>query len=235
MPRNADSNPDGGRFGVAEGDIIVGPVCSLIAAASACGALIAASRDYHPHDHASFSTEGGPFPPHCVQGTPGADFLPQVALALSAAKQRDPRRVCVAFKAFHEDVDSFGGFPYARGGPGRLTRRAPGWAAKSCPMGCTACPWTGCIVLKQSGLEVAAARDEAPDMNAPPDLLAMTEEEGRGRGRRPLQDVLRPARRLFVCGLALDFCVLDTCLNALDAGFSSVHLVLDAVRALHIT
>ena len=44
-------NPDGGRFGVAEGEAIVAPICSMIKAASDVGALILASRDYHPHDH----------------------------------------------------------------------------------------------------------------------------------------------------------------------------------------
>ena len=44
-------NPDGGRFGVADGDNIVKPICSLIQAATEAGAVIVASRDYHPHDH----------------------------------------------------------------------------------------------------------------------------------------------------------------------------------------
>ena len=44
-------NPDGGRFGVAEGEAIVAPICSMIQAASDVGAVILASRDYHPHDH----------------------------------------------------------------------------------------------------------------------------------------------------------------------------------------
>ena len=46
-----------------------------------------------------------------------------------------------------------------------------------------------------------------------------------------LQAALQGKKRLFVCGLALDFCVTDTCLNAKDAGFDSVHLLLDAARA----
>ena len=42
-------NPDGGRFGVDEGDEIVAEICSMIRAASEAGATIIASRDYHPH------------------------------------------------------------------------------------------------------------------------------------------------------------------------------------------
>ncbi len=29
-------------------------------------------RDHHPADHCSFAAQGGPWPPHCVQGTHGA-------------------------------------------------------------------------------------------------------------------------------------------------------------------
>ena len=42
-------NPNGGRFGVAEGDEIVAEICCLIKAASDVGATIIATRDYHPH------------------------------------------------------------------------------------------------------------------------------------------------------------------------------------------
>ena len=37
-----------------------------------------------------------------------------------------------------------------------------------------------------------------------------------------------------MCGLALDFCVLDTCINARQCGFESVHMLLDVARAAHI-
>ena len=53
-------------------------------------------------------------------------------------------------------------------------------------------------------------------------------------GLESLQDAVRTKKRLFVCGLALDFCVLDTCINAVALGFESVHIVLDAARAAHI-
>ena len=37
---------------------------------------VVASRDWHPRDHCSFRAQGGPWPAHCVAGTPGADFAP---------------------------------------------------------------------------------------------------------------------------------------------------------------
>ena len=38
---------------------------------------IDASQDWHPPDHCSFlGRRDNLYPPHCVQGTPGADFLP---------------------------------------------------------------------------------------------------------------------------------------------------------------
>jgi nicotinamidase/pyrazinamidase len=40
-------------------------------------ARIDASMDWHPPDHRSFlGREDNLYPPHCVAGTPGADFLP---------------------------------------------------------------------------------------------------------------------------------------------------------------
>jgi nicotinamidase-related amidase len=51
------------------------------------------------------------------------------------------------------------------------------------------------------------------------------------------QDLLKRKRvkRIFVCGLCLDVCVLDTCVNAVDYGFAgSTYQILDACRAPHI-
>lgn len=35
---------------------------------------IYACRDWHPVDHCSFRENGGPWPPHCIAGTHGAEF-----------------------------------------------------------------------------------------------------------------------------------------------------------------
>ncbi|RMH62908.1 MAG: isochorismatase family protein [Zetaproteobacteria bacterium] len=39
-----------------------------------------ASRDWHPPGHASFAVNGGPWPVHCVQGSPGAEFVSDLLL-----------------------------------------------------------------------------------------------------------------------------------------------------------
>ena len=36
-------------------------------------------RDHHPANHCSFQAQGGPWPPHCVQGTHGADIHEDLA------------------------------------------------------------------------------------------------------------------------------------------------------------
>jgi nicotinamidase/pyrazinamidase len=63
---------EGGALAVPEGDEIAAPVKRLADHYD----LIVATRDWHPPDHASFETEDGPWPVHCVQGTHGADFHP---------------------------------------------------------------------------------------------------------------------------------------------------------------
>lgn len=51
-----------------------------------------ATRDWHPPNHISFKERGGPWPPHCVQNTPGAEFvvdLPEDAIIISKATEPD--------------------------------------------------------------------------------------------------------------------------------------------------
>jgi len=38
--------------------------------------VVIATRDQHPPDHGSFEDQGGPWPPHCVRGTGGAELDP---------------------------------------------------------------------------------------------------------------------------------------------------------------
>jgi nicotinamidase/pyrazinamidase len=62
----------GGALAVPGGDEIAEPVKRLADQFD----HVFATRDWHPRDHASFATEGGPWPVHCVQGTHGAELHP---------------------------------------------------------------------------------------------------------------------------------------------------------------
>jgi nicotinamidase/pyrazinamidase len=62
----------GGALAVPDGDAIAGRVNEL--AASGEYGLVVATRDWHPPDHGSFAEQGGPWPVHCVAGTPGAEL-----------------------------------------------------------------------------------------------------------------------------------------------------------------
>jgi nicotinamidase/pyrazinamidase len=62
----------GGALEVPGGDEIAEPVKRLADRLE----LVFATRDWHPPDHASFETQGGPWPAHCVRDTPGAAFHP---------------------------------------------------------------------------------------------------------------------------------------------------------------
>ena len=67
----------GGALPVSQGDDILDRVTELIE--SGRFALVVATRDWHPPDHGSFREQGGPWPPHCVQGTEGAEIHDAVA------------------------------------------------------------------------------------------------------------------------------------------------------------
>ena len=64
----------GGALAVRDGDAIAGRIDEL--ARSGEYDLVVATRDWHPPDHGSFAAQGGPWPDHCVQGTPGAELHP---------------------------------------------------------------------------------------------------------------------------------------------------------------
>ena len=105
--RDAVTNPDGGRFGAPEGEQCIGPIVRMIEHFVERGGHVIATRTYHPFDHASFYTEGGPYPPHCVQGTAGAQLVPEIAEALAkAVTVAGTERVSVCFKGMHEQVGS---------------------------------------------------------------------------------------------------------------------------------
>ena len=82
----------GGARAVPQGDAVL-PVLEIwITRFVDAGQPVFASRNWHPPDHCSFVDQGGPWPPHCVAGTPGAAFalkLPDGAVIVSKAQRAD--------------------------------------------------------------------------------------------------------------------------------------------------
>jgi nicotinamidase/pyrazinamidase len=66
----------GGALAVPDGDAIAGRVNELIDSGEFD--LVVATRDWHPPNHGSFEAQGGPWPPHCVQGSHGAELHPSL-------------------------------------------------------------------------------------------------------------------------------------------------------------
>ncbi len=78
----------GGALPVANGDQVIPIANRYIQMFLSRKLPIIASRDWHPKDHCSFATQGGPWPSHCIQDTPGAEFaagfdLPETSVVVS--------------------------------------------------------------------------------------------------------------------------------------------------------
>lgn len=151
----------GGALAVAEGDAVVPVLNDYIARALAAGIPIYASRDWHPAVTRHFAAYGGPWSVHCVQGTPGA--------------------------AFHPDL------------------RLP------------------------PGTPIATTGDTAEDAGY--SMFEGTLDDG-----QRLTDALRVrgVTRVYVGGLATDYCVRATVLDALRQGFEA-RMLTDASRGVNVT
>ena len=103
----------GGALAVPDGDAVVAVINRL----AERFAHVALTQDWHPGGHSSFATSHpgkAPFetvtmpygaqtlwPDHCIQGTPGAGFHPQLDL---------PRAELVIRKGFRSEIDSYSAF-----------------------------------------------------------------------------------------------------------------------------
>jgi nicotinamidase/pyrazinamidase len=91
----------GGALAVSKGDEVVPVLNEWIERARTAGVPVFASRDWHPARHVSFKQRGGPWPPHCIQDTPGAAFHPGL---------RFPPDIEIISKAEMLDEDSYSAF-----------------------------------------------------------------------------------------------------------------------------
>ncbi len=68
----------GGALPVPEGDHVIPIANAWIRVFAGQGYGLVATRDWHPSNHCSFQEQGGPWPPHCVQGSLGAQLHPDL-------------------------------------------------------------------------------------------------------------------------------------------------------------
>jgi nicotinamidase/pyrazinamidase len=91
----------GGALAVKGGDEVVPVLNRVIGTFGDAGLPIFATRDWHPEKTSHFSTYGGLWPVHCVQGTRGAEFHANLEL---------DNDIVVASKGMAPDEDSYSGF-----------------------------------------------------------------------------------------------------------------------------
>ncbi len=85
----------GGSLPVPEGDKVIPQLNNYIQLFKAARLPIIASRDWHPRVTKHFQAYGGIWPVHCIQGTKGAEFHPELRLppeAVIVSKGMDPEQ-----------------------------------------------------------------------------------------------------------------------------------------------
>ncbi|HYF27975.1 MAG TPA: nicotinamidase [Baekduia sp.] len=141
-----DFTPPDGALAVPGGHEIVGRVNEL--AVQPAYGLVVATRDWHPPDHASFAPHGGPWPVHCVQGTPGAEL--HGALDRSAIHE-------VVDKGQDRETEGYSGFQATR--LRDLLRGHRITAVTVCGLATDYCVRHTALDALRDGLEVAVAAD----------------------------------------------------------------------------
>lgn len=91
----------GGALAVARGDGVIPILNEYIEKLRLANGPVIATRDWHPSNHCSFKEHGGPWPPHCVQNSPGAAFHPGLTL---------PSQTLIISKGRDSEVDEYSGF-----------------------------------------------------------------------------------------------------------------------------
>lgn len=98
----------GGALPAEGGHDIVPILNRSIAAFTEAGYPVFASRDWHPEGSAHFEERGGPWPPHCIQGTEGAEIhraleLPENAVMITKGDDPDEDEGYSAFEGRSAD------------------------------------------------------------------------------------------------------------------------------------
>jgi len=187
-PYGATGKPIG-SFAVGQGKDMITDLIYYIRAAkdSPEYANIVLSRDYHPSGHCSFGgPKGGYFPPHCIQGKIGAQFIQEILDMKD--ELLDSGKTAVIFKGFDADVDSFAGERF------NANQKSSGPKCGCASLSCSQDTIGGYVMNN-----VGAEWEEAPLVNNKNTREFILQNVTAG-------DIIE------VCGLAGDYCVRDTAL-----------------------
>ena len=196
-----------GNFYVLGGDEIIKPIVSLIQSSN----RVWLSIDAHPRNHVSFFTRGKDtsmgFPPHCVDGTLGQWIVREIHDAAV-----EIGKACQFFwKACDEEVDSFGAYPYCDCKSNFDYKKL--WNEKLFNKLHDKC-WRvrsktgGFVAVPNSALFTNPKELFSTLYDTPP------EQKMKHMGiKQYINEKDKTITDIYVCGLAGDFCVLDTCLN----------------------
>lgn len=174
----------GGALEVPDAARIFVPLNAALAAALSRDLLVIATRDWHPDDHSSFATQGGPWPVHCVQGSPGAGFVAAVP-ALTAAPG-GAERVQVVSKGTERCGDGYSAFEAAAPGDGLLERLQARGVTRVAVAGLATDYCVRATVLDAcaGGLDVVVLEDAIAGVEAAAGDVARAEQAMRDAGAR---------------------------------------------------
>lgn len=159
--QNDFADPAGSLY-VTEGEQIIPLANREIERATAAGALVAYTQDWHPEKTPHFMKDGGIWPVHCVGGTWGAELHPKLEVMGEVIRKGT------------QGEDGYSGF---------------------------------------------TVRDAATGEHAPTPLPELLRDRG--------------IERVVILGLATDYCVKETALDALELGFETI-LLREGVRAVDL-
>ncbi|ALA60223.1 isochorismatase family protein [Nitrospira moscoviensis] len=91
----------GGALGIRGADAVIPVLEAYLHRFETQGLPIFLTRDWHPPGHCSFREQGGPWPAHCVAGTPGS--LPPEGF-------HTPPAAVVIYKAIEPDREAYSAF-----------------------------------------------------------------------------------------------------------------------------
>jgi nicotinamidase/pyrazinamidase len=136
-------------------------------------ARIDASADWHPPNHRSFlGRRDNLYPPHCVAGTPGADFLPGL---------HTERFHTIWHKGYDADFEAYAITAQHPGFPSLLTGHGIGTVAV-CGLATNICCFFAARDLRQAGFRVLLVEDASAGIDVP--AAGLFQDRARAEGQQ---------------------------------------------------